>query len=155
MPEHGSSPIDPSVNVLSRRDFARLASLACVAAACSSDDDGITAPTASGITISGNTMTIPLAQNPTLETGSGMILVPQASALVIRVSATEYRAFTSRCTHQACTVSRWDGIRLTCPCHGSQFSATGAVVAGPAPSALRSYPATLDATTRVVTVNLA
>jgi Rieske Fe-S protein len=143
------------VSLLSRREFARLTSLACVAAACSSDSGSPTAPAGSGVTISGNTMTVPLSANQALSQPNGMILVAQARALVIRISATEYRAMTSVCTHESCTVSRFDGSRLTCPCHGSQFSTAGAVVTGPASRALRVYPTTFDAASGVITVNLA
>jgi Rieske Fe-S protein len=99
-------------------------------------------------------MTVPLAQNPSLAQAGGMILVAQVQALVLRVSATEYRALTSVCTHQSCTVSSFDGARLNCPCHGSQFSPTGAVVRGPATSPLRTYATTFDQASGVITVTL-
>lgn len=44
-------------------------------------------------------------------------------------------AISATCTHLGCTVAR-SGGRFECPCHGSKFSATGAVEAGPAPRAL-------------------
>ncbi|MBK8247409.1 MAG: Rieske (2Fe-2S) protein [Gemmatimonadetes bacterium] len=141
--------------LLSRREFTRLAGLACVAAACSSDEGGPTAPTAGGVTISGNTMTLTVAQNPTLSQSNGMVLVSQRSVLVVRVSATQYQALSSVCTHQACTVSSFDGSRLTCPCHGSQFSTSGAVTKGPAASALRAFPTTFDAASGTIAVDLA
>jgi cytochrome b6-f complex iron-sulfur subunit len=161
------APNDESpVSILSRREFARRASaapLACVAAltaACGGGDDGgdgggPAAPGGNGVTIAGTIMTVPLAQNPTLNQSGGMVLVPQAQALVIRVSATVYQAMTSVCTHQACTVNSFDGARLACPCHGSQFSTSGAVVRGPATAPLRTYPTAFDPATGTITVNLA
>jgi cytochrome b6-f complex iron-sulfur subunit len=46
------------------------------------------------------------------------------------------------CTHEAQTVNGFSSGRYVCNVHGSQFSTTGAVVMGPANSALRSYPTT-------------
>lgn len=153
-PQH--SPLPPTP--LTRREFARLASLAplaCVAAACStSDSSGPVAPGGVGVTINGSIMTVPLGQNPSLAQAGGMILVPQVQALVIRVSATDYRAMTSVCTHQSCTVSSFDGARLNCACHGSQFSPAGAVLRGPATAPLRTYVTTFDQAAGVVTVTL-
>lgn len=147
------SPETPVV-VLSRREFARLAGLACMAAACSTDDGGLTAPTATGVTINGNTMTLTVGDNPTLNQSNGMVLVPQRSVLVVRVASGQYQALSSVCTHQGCTVSTFDGSRLTCPCHGSQFNASGTVAKGPATSALRAFPTTFDSGTGMISVNL-
>ncbi|MGQ0650472.1 MAG: ubiquinol-cytochrome c reductase iron-sulfur subunit [Gemmatimonadaceae bacterium] len=153
MTEEPGTP-DEQSQTISRREFARLASYAAVLAACSSDAVGPTAPNGSGITISGTMMTIPLAQNPSLAQSGGVILVSQARAIVIRLSATEFRTLTSICTHEGCTVSGVRGARLVCPCHGSEYEFTGAVARGPAATALRSYATTFDAGTGVVTVML-
>ena len=45
-------------------------------------------------------------------------------------------ALSAVCTHLGCTVTR-TGQELTCPCHGSRFSAQGLNLAGPA---LRPLP---------------
>ena len=150
-----NTPGTEHVSLMSRREFARLASLAAVATACSSDSGSPTAPSGNGITITGNIMTVPLAQNPSLSKTNGMILVAAARALVVRVSANDFRTLTSVCTHQQCTVSSFNGDVLGCPCHGSQFAPSGAVVRGPATQALRVYPATFNDTTGIITANLA
>ncbi len=54
-------------------------------------------------------------------------------------------AFSPRCTHLGCAY-RWDAARgnFLCPCHGSSFSTTGAVIAGPAPRPLDRYEVKIE-----------
>ena len=48
------------------------------------------------------------------------------------------------CTHLGCTVAFFQSDdRFHCPCHGSVFSETGAVIHGPAPRALNWFEVTL------------
>lgn len=138
-----------------RREFAKLASLAALAAGCSGDSTGPTAAEGNGVTITGNLMTIPLAMNPSLDRANGIILVPQAKVVVVRVSAGDFRALTSVCTHQGCTVDSFNGDNIGCPCHGSQFGVDGSVFRGPAAAPLKTYATSLNATTGIVTVTLA
>jgi cytochrome b6-f complex iron-sulfur subunit len=49
-----------------------------------------------------------------------------------------YAVHSLLCTHLGCVVGVADG-RLHCPCHGSDFAATGAVVKGPAKLPLPPY----------------
>jgi cytochrome b6-f complex iron-sulfur subunit len=55
--------------------------------------------------------------------------------LLLTQSGGKLTALDATCTHQGCTVSP-AGSGLVCPCHGSQFTLTGAVTSGPAPTAL-------------------
>jgi Rieske Fe-S protein len=75
--------------------------------------------------------------------------VPQDGGLVItdppivltRTSTGDVRAFSAVCTHQGCKMDRIADGKIDCPCHGSQFDAnTGAVITGPASSALKAIP---------------
>lgn len=50
-----------------------------------------------------------------------------------------YRAVLMRCTHRGAEL-HVTGDRLECPAHGSQFDSHGAVLEGPASSALRVFP---------------
>jgi Rieske Fe-S protein len=67
------------------------------------------------------------------------------------------------CTHLGCTVLPVRcapgpgcsiGTRLHCPCHGSQFSADGTLLAGPAVSNLQRYAAAFDGTTVTISTQL-
>jgi cytochrome b6-f complex iron-sulfur subunit len=43
----------------------------------------------------------------------------------------------ARCTHLGCTPNWFPAeLRFRCPCHGSNFNASGDVIAGPAPKPL-------------------
>jgi len=71
----------------------------------------------------------------------GRILDKVADLLVIQSpQSQEIAAFNPLCTHQGCTVA-WnaEATRFDCPCHGSQFDASGEVVSGPATKPLASY----------------
>ncbi len=48
-----------------------------------------------------------------------------------------FYAMWARCTHLGCTPNWWsDQGRFRCPCHGSNFTPGGDVIAGPAPQPL-------------------
>ena len=53
------------------------------------------------------------------------------------ISDTSFQVFAVNCTHLGCPV-RWfpESGLFMCPCHGSQYDATGKVVRGPAPLSL-------------------
>jgi|HubBroStandDraft_1064217.scaffolds.fasta_scaffold48956_2 Rieske Fe-S protein len=72
--------------------------------------------------------------------GGGLIL-SQALVVLVREADGSVKGFSATCTHQGCTVASVQGGIISCPCHGSQFSAkNGAVVQGPAPRPLPSVP---------------
>jgi cytochrome b6-f complex iron-sulfur subunit len=81
-----------------------------------------------------------------VQTGSG-------SFLVARVAQDTFNAMTAVCTHEACTVERYQSGTFTCPCHGSQYNTSGAVVKGPAPTSLRRFNTTFA--NNVLTISLA
>ena len=55
-------------------------------------------------------------------------------------------ALQAECTHLGCLVGPWNPIsgKFVCPCHGSEYSKTGAVSRGPAPSALKLAKVSTD-----------
>jgi cytochrome b6-f complex iron-sulfur subunit len=66
------------------------------------------------------------------------------SVIVSRLSATDYRAISRKCTHMGCQVEPPNGEVISCLCHGSQFHLDGTVLNGPAASPLRNYETRLD-----------
>jgi len=71
-----------------------------------------------------------------IEVGAVVTNVEQR-VYVIRL-AEGFRALSAVCTHLGC-ITRFQPDRniIACPCHGSQFTLAGDVVAGPAPRPLR------------------
>lgn len=165
---------------VTRRDFVCAGSCALVAAAlaaCGGGDGptsgrppgttppGPPTPTAgAGITFAGGTLTVPLSAVPSLAGANGFLITNggannvrdaagrAADLIVINVGTDAFRAFSSICTHEACTVSSFASGRILCACHGSEYDATGRNVAGPAPRPLAEFPTTFDAATRTITV---
>ena len=62
------------------------------------------------------------------------------SAWVVKKTDSDVTAFVPSCTHLGCAYA-WQASRgaFVCPCHGSIFSKTGQVIAGPAPRPLDQY----------------
>lgn len=75
---------------------------------------------------------------------NGAVLVQSTAGvfLLARTSASGFTAVDGTCTHEGCTVNSADGAAYVCPCHGSRYSRSGQVMAGPARSALRQYATT-------------
>jgi menaquinol-cytochrome c reductase iron-sulfur subunit len=67
--------------------------------------------------------------------------------VVINDNRTSVTAFSPLCTHLGCAY-KWEGSRkvFVCPCHGSCFSAQGAVLKGPAARPLDRYTVKLEGT---------
>jgi len=78
------------------------------------------------------------------------------NVIVVRTATgnatSSFVALSLICTHQQCTVNYDSGDNdFKCPCHGSQYSITGAVTQGPATAALAKYTITIN--NNVLTVN--
>lgn len=69
----------------------------------------------------------------------------QSSAWVVLNDKRDITAFSPLCTHLGCAY-RWEAQKdvFSCPCHGSKFSVTGDVIAGPANRALDRYSTKLE-----------
>jgi Rieske Fe-S protein len=76
---------------------------------------------------------VPLSKVPS----NGGLILASDKIVLVRERNGELKGFSAICTHQGCTVNSIVNGIITCPCHGSQYSAvTGDVVRGPAPRPL-------------------
>ena len=78
-----------------------------------------------------------------VQTGSG-------NFLVVRTGQESFNALTAICTHEQCVVTGFSSGTFTCPCHGSQYSSSGAVTRGPATRSLQQFGTTF--TNNVLTI---
>jgi Rieske Fe-S protein len=122
---------------------AGAAGLTVALTACGSDDgDGGGSETGAG-TVLGRTSEVP--------EGGGKVF-GDAKVVVTQPTAGEFKAFSAICTHQRCTVKDIANDTITCPCHGSQFSATdGSVKKGPATRALPAAKIAVEGDTITLT----
>jgi Rieske Fe-S protein len=106
-----------------------------VLAACGSDEE----PAASGSSDASKTPAGgdgELVATADVPVGGGVVLDDQ-KIVVTQPTEGEFKAFTAICTHQGCVVGAVEDNTITCPCHGSQYSAEdGSVVTGPATAPL-------------------
>jgi cytochrome b6-f complex iron-sulfur subunit len=72
-------------------------------------------------------VTVPAAEAPVKNTGR---YIAPARAYLMQ-DAGGYYALSATCTHLGCLLEQGEG-GLQCPCHGSRFDQSGAVIAGPA-----------------------
>jgi cytochrome b6-f complex iron-sulfur subunit len=84
-------------------------------------------------------MTIDSASPLATVGGAALVQTSSGMFLVARTAQNTFTALTAICTHEGCTVSGFENQTYVCPCHGSRYSTSGAVVNGPAPSSLRSF----------------
>ena len=141
-------------NVTTRREFcahacyASLAAAGVLVSACSggnptspSGGSAPPLPTVAG-TVAGRTVSVAVSSSSTLASvgNAAMVQTSLGTFLLARVAQDSFTALTAVCTHEAQTVTGFSNGRYVCNVHGSQFSTSGAVVAGPSNSSLRQYP---------------
>ena len=97
----------------------------------------------------GNTIDLNDSAYASLKTVGGYAY--KGDIIIIRSSDTVYLALSKLCTHSQCTVTYNSSSKdIPCPCHGSKFSTTGAVVNGPATAPLKTYNVKLNGNTLTI-----
>lgn len=103
--------------------------------------DGSQSPTSDGASSA--------APGPLVATGkvpvNGGVILDAKKIVVTQPTDGTFKAFTAVCTHQACLVGMVkDGV-ISCPCHGSAYSAAdGSVQNGPATRPLKEIAVTVQ-----------
>jgi Rieske Fe-S protein len=148
----------PDTNTVSRRRFcagacqaAGGATLATLFSACGGG--GESSPTSpSGASaldrvagrFANSRVQVTIAGSPLANVGGAALVESTAGVFLLsRTSDVSFSAVEAVCTHEGCTVSGADGSVYVCPCHGSRYSRTGQVLAGPARASLRQYNTTV------------
>jgi cytochrome b6-f complex iron-sulfur subunit len=92
-------------------------------------------------TVASGVITLNIDASSPLATVGNAALVQTSSGnfLVARVAQDTFNVMTAVCTHEACTVNRFQSGVFQCPCHGSEYNTSGAVTKGPASRPLRQY----------------
>ncbi|MGW6458170.1 Rieske (2Fe-2S) protein [Streptomyces sp. NPDC055078] len=111
------------------------AGLAVALTACGgSDGGGADAPGGGGQSGGGGGAGTELAKVADIPEGGGKVV---GDVVITQPTAGEFKAFSSKCTHQGCAVRGVENNVITCPCHNSLFDASdGSVKGGPAPAPL-------------------
>ncbi|MCC6287701.1 MAG: Rieske (2Fe-2S) protein [Chitinophagaceae bacterium] len=117
-------------------------------ASCSKSGDTSTTNPGTG----GNTKLTANLSTELTSVGSSKI---NGNVIVVRTAtgntASSFSALSLVCTHQQCTVA-YDASDndFKCPCHGSEYSISGAVTQGPATVALTKYTVSINDNTLTV-----
>jgi cytochrome b6-f complex iron-sulfur subunit len=75
-----------------------------------------------------------------VEKGFKILRFGAEPVILLRVSETDYRAFTATCTHLDCIVEYHKAQRaIWCNCHNGQYDLNGRNVAGPPPKPLTPF----------------
>ncbi len=153
-----------SCSIQTRRQCIRWifgCTLGAVLVRCSSDNNPESSdPTATVSTDSNNVAKLDFETFPNLKTVNGTYRVNiRATSGTKLVSVTRVRSdlavtVSATCTHSGCTIGGFNAStgQYSCPCHGSGYNSSGAVVQGPATVALTTYTTQITSTSVDVTV---
>ncbi|MFV8376500.1 ubiquinol-cytochrome c reductase iron-sulfur subunit [Flavobacterium sp. LB1P71] len=133
------------------------ACIAVLVTSCSSDDSN-TGGSGSSTPTPTPTPTPTASSNFTVDTSTGPLatnggFIVMKGIIIARTTTGTFLAVSSSCTHEGVTLGYDNsGNVFVCPRHNSQFTSTGTVISGPAPSNLKQYQTTLSGTTLTVIV---
>jgi cytochrome b6-f complex iron-sulfur subunit len=133
------------------------AAISSFLASCSlpTTPQGSSLPTSSG-TLNSNKVTVDISSgSPLAQNGFAFVQYSGGSLLVARTDDGVYHTMTAICTHAGCIINQYNSgsKEFVCACHGSQFSATGAVISGPASIALKQYVTSVSSTQLIITLS--
>lgn len=105
-------------------------------------------------TVAGNTVTLTVdGASPLASVGAAaLVQAGNQSFLVFRTGPDAFNVMTAVCTHEQCIVTGFSSGTFVCPCHGSQYTTSGQVKAGPATRSLRTF--NTQFTNNVLTITL-
>lgn len=104
---------------------------------CKKQANGIDQPTVDF------TLDLTASANSALSTNGGYLY--NQGVIVARTMSGTYIAVSQACTHEGVSVTYQSGSNgFYCSAHGSRFSSSGSVTAGPANQALKQYTCTLS-----------
>jgi cytochrome b6-f complex iron-sulfur subunit len=143
-----------------RRAFCHaltIISAASLIEACSGNStSGSDAPQLSTIsgTVNGSLVTLTVdASSPLNAVGNAALVNTSRGALLVaRTAQSSFTALNATCTHEACTITGYQGGTYVCPCHLSEFSTSGAVLRGPAARALAAHATNFVSPTLTITI---
>jgi len=97
-------------------------------------------PLVTGSDVNGGVVVNIGASSPLAAVGSAALVEsPSALVLVAHTGQDSFTALSATCTHAGCTIQGYANPNFVCTCHGSEFSASGQVLNGPAVVPLAQY----------------
>ena len=111
-------------------------------------------PVISNGTVANGRLTLTIdASSPLNNVGSAAFVNAGGQRLLVAHPGVDtFSAVTAICTHEGCDVTKYQNGTYVCPCHGSEYSTSGAVTKGPATRSLSSFPTQF--TNSVLTITL-
>lgn len=140
---------------VNRREFLAGTGGVALAAALAACGDGVISGVQGGTIVpppATDRVIVKVADFPGLA-AVGTLVKVSAFFAAKRTGQATFEAFNMSCTHEGCLTDIVNGQRFDCPCHGSRFDNTGAVVNAPATRPLAKLPTAYNATTDELTIN--
>ena len=116
--------------------------VACAAGVCAFATTGCASLATHPVTTTNGVVRLMFADHPDLARPRGSVrILPTGErdpVYVLALGDNRFAAVSPICTHRGCTVEPRDE-HLVCPCHGSTYDRSGAVLRGPAEQPLRRF----------------